>query len=139
MRPISIAMLGVLSVAASAGTAATLGSAQTPPLHAEIERGRYLAAAADCEACHTADGGKPFAGGRAVPTPFGTIYAPNITPDKDTGIGNWSEDQFWKSMHDGIAADGSHLYPAMPYPWYTKLTRDDVLAIKAYLDTIPAV
>jgi len=129
----------VLCAAASAAWAAPLTTAKTAPLYGEIERGRYLAAAGDCEACHTADGGKPYAGDRAVPTPFGTIYAPNITPDKDTGIGNWTEDQFWKSMHEGLAADGSHLYPAMPYPRYTKLTKDDVLAIKAYLDTIPAV
>lgn len=134
-----IAACAALCAATSAALAAPLTTAMTPPLYGEIERGRYLAAAGDCKACHTADGGKPFAGGRAVPTPFGTIYAPNITPDKDTGIGNWSEEQFWKSMHEGLAADGSHLYPAMPYPWYTKLTKDDVLSIKAYLDTIPAV
>jgi hypothetical protein len=121
--------LAIASAAASSGLAASATSVKTPPLYGEIERGRYLTAAGDCKACHTADNGQPFAGGRAVPTPFGTIYAPNITPDKDTGIGKWSEDQFWKAMHDGINADGSHLYPAMPYPWYTKLTRDDVLAI----------
>jgi len=137
-RP-AVAILAALSTLASAAFAASMGEAKTPPLYGEIERGRYLAAAGDCGACHTAEGGKPYAGGRAVPTPFGTIYAPNITPDKDTGIGNWTDDQFWKSMHEGIAADGSHLYPAMPYPWYTKLTKDDVLAIKAYLDTLPPV
>ena len=139
MRGVQIAVLAALSVVANAALAASMSNAKTPPLYGEIERGRYLTAAADCKACHTADGGQAFAGGRAVPTPFGTIYAPNITPDKDTGIGNWTEEQFWKSMHDGIAADGSHLYPAMPYPWYTKLTKDDVFAIKAYLDTMPAV
>ena len=139
MRRVHIALLATLSIGASAAIAASLTDARTPPLYGEIERGRYLSSASDCMACHTADGGKPYAGGRAVPTPFGTIYAPNITPDKDTGIGNWTGEQFWKAMHEGMNADGSHLYPAMPYPWYTKLTKDDVLAIKAYLDTLPAV
>lgn len=107
--------------------------------HSLIERGRYLAQAGDCAACHTADGGKPFAGGRAVPTPFGTIYSTNITPDKDTGIGGWSEDDFWRAMHDGIRRDGKHLYPAFPYPWYTHLSRADVDALDAYLGALPAV
>ena len=102
----------------------------------QLLRGRYLVYAGDCAACHTADGGAPFAGGRAVPTPFGTIYATNITPDRDTGIGRWTDEQFFDAMHDGVRPDGSHLYPAFPYPWYTKLRRDDVLAIKAYLDTL---
>jgi mono/diheme cytochrome c family protein len=108
-------------------------------LHSAIERGRYLAAAGDCAACHTADGGKPFAGGRPIPTPFGMIYSTNITPDKDTGIGTWSEEQFYRAMHEGIRADGKHLYPAFPYPWYTKLSRADVDAIKAFLETLPPV
>ena len=104
-----------------------------------VERGRYLAAAGDCAACHTAPGGRPFAGGRAIPTPFGTIYSTNITPDKETGLGNWSEAEFYRAMHEGIRRDGKHLYPAFPYPWYTKLTRDDVDALKAFLETLPPV
>jgi mono/diheme cytochrome c family protein len=104
-----------------------------------IERGRYLVQAGDCAACHTAEGGKSFAGGRAIPTPFGTIYSTNITPDKDTGIGRWSNEDFYKAMHKGIGRDGKHFYPAFPYPWYTKLGVDDVRAIKAYVDTLPAV
>ena len=108
-------------------------------LHSAIDRGRYLAAAGDCAACHTAEGGKPYAGGRAIPTPFGTIYSTNITPDKTTGIGDWSEEQFYRAMHEGIRADGKHLYPAFPYPWYTKLTRADVDALKAFLDAVPPV
>ena len=107
--------------------------------YGKLERGRYLVHAGDCAACHTDDEGKPFAGGRAVPTPFGTIYSTNITPDKETGIGNWTDEQFYRAMHDGIDNEGKHLYPAFPYPWFTKLTRDDVLAIKGYLDTLPAV
>lgn len=103
--------------------------------YTRIQRGQYLVRAADCAACHTDAGGKPFAGGKAIPTPFGKIFATNITPDKETGIGNWSADNFYRAMHDGITREGEHLYPAMPYPWYTRLTRDDVDAIKAYLDT----
>jgi mono/diheme cytochrome c family protein len=104
-----------------------------------IEKGRYLVAAGDCAACHTADGGKPFAGGRAIPTPFGTIYSTNITPDKETGIGKWTSDDFYKALHEGRGPGGKRYYPAFPYPWYTKLSTDDARAIKAYLDVIPAV
>src|SRR5207248_3153076 len=100
-------------------------------------RGRYLTAAGDCQACHTAKGGTPFAGGRPIETPFGIIYSPNITPDRDTGIGAWSDDQFYRALHEGIAADGTYLYPAFPYPWYTKITREDADAIRAFLDTLP--
>ena len=107
--------------------------------HASIERGRYLVAAGDCAACHTNEGGKPFAGGRPVPTPFGTIYSTNITPDAETGVGNWTSDDFYRAMHDGIAPGNKHLYPAFPYPWYTKLTRADVDDIRAFLATIPPV
>ena len=107
--------------------------------YSRIARGHYLVRAGDCAACHTADGGEPFAGGRAIPTPFGKIYAPNITPDKETGIGSWSGDDFYKAMHDGIDREGEHLYPAFPYPWFTRMTRDDVSAIKAYLDTLKPV
>ncbi len=129
-------MLAALSslCAAPISTAVAQGTHYTT-----VERGRYLTAAGDCAACHTAEGGKPFAGGRAVPTPFGTIYSTNITPDRDSGIGAWSNDDFYEAMHRGIRRDGSHLYPAFPYPWYTKLDVDDVLAIKTYLDTLPAV
>jgi mono/diheme cytochrome c family protein len=106
---------------------------------AEVARGEYLVRIGDCEYCHTEPHGKPFAGGRAIPTPFGLIYSINITPDRDTGIGQWSEQDFYKAMHTGISRDGSHLYPAFPYPWFTKVTRADVDAIKAYLDTVTPV
>lgn len=106
---------------------------------AQQQRGRYLVDAGDCFACHTAESGKPFAGGRPIETPFGIIYSPNITPDPQTGIGAWTSDQFYRAMHEGIAADGTHLYPAFPYPWFTKVTREDVDAIRAYLRTVPAV
>jgi mono/diheme cytochrome c family protein len=125
------------SVALLAGLLFAAG-ASAEPMHSSIARGRYLAAAGDCAACHTAEGGQPYAGGRAIPTPFGTIYSTNITPDKEHGIGNWTPDQFYRAMHEGVRADGKHLYPAFPYPWYTKLTRRDIDDLKAFLDTLPA-
>jgi len=105
----------------------------------QIKRGEYLAKAADCIACHTVDPAKPFAGGYPLATPFGTIYGPNITPDKETGIGNWSDEEFIRALHNGIGKNGEHLYPAFPYASFTKLSRDDVLAIKAYLFSLPPI
>ena len=105
----------------------------------QIERGRYLATAGDCAGCHTKPGGRDFAGGLPVDTPFGTVVAPNITPDNATGIGLWNDDDFLRAMTQGIRKDGAHLFPAMPYPYFTKVNRDDVLAIRAYLSTVPAV
>jgi len=102
-----------------------------------VTRGKYLTQAADCAACHTAPGGVPYAGGLPFKLPFGTLYSPNITPDRDTGIGSWTDSQFLRAVHKGIAADGTHLYPAFPYASYTLLTDDDVLAIRAYLATLP--
>jgi mono/diheme cytochrome c family protein len=104
------------------------------------DRGRYLVTAADCQPCHTKEGkGQPFAGGRAVPTPFGTLYSANITPDKDTGIGNWTPDQFYRAMHEGIDDQGHHLYPAFPYNYFTHMPKADTDAILAYLKTLPPV
>jgi mono/diheme cytochrome c family protein len=106
----------------------------------QIERGRYLTIAADCVACHTVlGGGKPFAGGRPIETPFGNIVTPNITPDLDTGIGAWTEDQFDNAVRGGIRPNGQRLYPAMPFTAYTKMSRDDVRAIRAYLNTVAPV
>jgi mono/diheme cytochrome c family protein len=104
-----------------------------------IEHGRYTASAADCTACHTAPGGKPLAGGGALETPFGILLAPNITPDVAAGIGGWTDDEFVNAVQNGIGHGGIHFYPAMPYPYYTKLTRDDVIAIRAHLDTVEPV
>jgi len=104
-----------------------------------IERGRYLTSAGDCQACHTTQGAKPFAGGRPIPTPFGTIYSANITPDRQTGIGAWTNDQFYRALHEGVDAHGKNLYPAFPYPWYTKITREDSDAIRAYLSKLEPV
>jgi len=106
----------------------------------QIERGHYLTLAGDCAACHTLPGsGLDFAGGRPIETPFGVILAPNITPDRATGIGAWTNDEFVDALTKGVGRNGIHLYPAMPYTYYTKLTRDDALAIRAYLNTVPAV
>lgn len=105
-----------------------------------LARGEYLAKAADCVACHTEKhGGTPFAGGVPFVLPFGTIYAPNISPDPETGIGKWTDDQFVRAMHDGVRDDGKNLYPAFPYTSYTQLSRNDALAIKAYLFSQPPI
>lgn len=104
-----------------------------------IERGRYLALAGNCMACHTARGGQAYAGGTAIPTPFGTIYGPNITPDEKTGIGAWSADDFWQALHNGKSRDGTLLYPAFPYTEYTRVTRADSDALFAYLRTVTPV
>lgn len=106
---------------------------------ATIARGAYLARAGNCIACHTARGGAEYAGGRAVDTPFGTVYAPNLTPDDETGIGTWSASEFWRALHNGRAKDGRLLYPAFPYPNYTLVSRTDSDALYAYLRTVPAV
>lgn len=106
---------------------------------AVIAKGEYLARAGDCIACHTAPEGRVFAGGHAMPTPFGTIYTSNITPDPETGIGRWSADDFYRTMHEGRFPDGGLLYPAMPFGSYTKVSREDSDAIYSYLRTIEPV
>ena len=105
----------------------------------QIQEGRYLATVADCAACHTAPGGQPFAGGRLIETPFGTIVSPNITPDRATGIGAWTDRDFLGALQRGRGRHGQHIYPAMPYVYYTRATRSDDLAIRAWLATLPAV
>jgi len=112
----------------------TGGAVQVANAPAElVARGKYLAEAADCAACHSARGGAPYAGGLAMQSGFGTIYATNITPDPDNGIGRWSADDFWRALHDGIRRDGQQLYPAMPYTSYRGMTRADADAIYAYV------
>lgn len=103
---------------------------------ANLARGAYLARAGDCMACHTARGGAPYAGGHALDTPFGRFVTPNITPDRATGIGAWSADDFWNALHNGVAPHGRLLYPAFPYPSYTKVTRPDADALFAYLRSL---
>ncbi|TPN81164.1 c-type cytochrome [Mesorhizobium sp. CU2] len=104
-----------------------------------VTRGEYLTRAADCAACHTVAGGKPFSGGFAFKLPFGTIYSANITPDPETGIGAWTDDEFVRAVHEGIGQKGERLYPAFPYVSYTAMTREDVLAIKTYLFSLKPV
>jgi mono/diheme cytochrome c family protein len=135
-RGIVATLVGGLTLCAI--SAATLAD-QDEQDFSVIERGRYLAIAGDCASCHTMTGGKAFAGGRPIGTPFGDLLAPNITPDRATGIGDWTDRQFVDAMTKGKRKDGSRLYPAMPYPAYAKVSRTDLLAIRAYLATVPRV
>jgi mono/diheme cytochrome c family protein len=132
LRAAAFLALGLVAV----GTAQAGNNGQD---FSQIERGRYLTIAGDCAGCHTKQGGQDFAGGLPVATPFGKVVAPNITPDNETGIGLWSDDDFARALTQGVRRAGDHLFPAMPYPYYTKVQRDDVLAIRAYLATLPAV
>src|ERR1700688_2119573 len=109
------------------------------PNAAQLRRGQYLVASGDCMSCHLRDGGEPLAGGLGLKTPFGVIYSANITSDRQAGIGAWTSDQFYRAMHDGIGVHGENLYPAFPYPWFRRASREDVDAIFAYLKITPAV
>jgi mono/diheme cytochrome c family protein len=113
--------------------------ARAEPSSETIARGKSLTEAADCSSCHTTDPAKPFAGGRRLDTPFGAIYSANLTPDRDTGLGAWSDEEFYRAVHLGVGRNGTRYYPAFPYPHFTKLTKPDVLAIRAYLATLPPV
>lgn len=126
--------LACLSLTFSLPFFAANSVAQAAPDDARLlERGRALAVAADCMACHTQpNGGRPFAGGYAIASPLGSIYATNITPSKSAGIGQYTEADFTRALREGIRKDGSHLYPAMPYTAYTQLSDDDVLALYTY-------
>jgi mono/diheme cytochrome c family protein len=117
-------------------SASAVAAAGAEPSAETIAHGKALTEAGDCASCHTADPQKPFAGGKRIDTPFGTIYSPNLTPDNNTGLGFWSDQDFLRALRLGVAPDGSHYYPAFPYPNFTKLTRDDILAIRAYLNTL---
>ena len=102
-------------------------------------RGEYLVRAGGCFSCHTAAGGQKLAGGRALATPFGTFYSPNITPDPETGIGRWTDTQFLRALREGVRPNGTNYFPVFPYPSFTGITDTDALAIKAYLFSLPAV
>lgn len=132
-RVLAAALVILASVAG--GAFCTGAQAQQP----QVQRGEYLARAGDCISCHTAKGGAPFAGGLRMDTPFGFLLAPNITPDAETGIGGWTEDDFYRALNDGVNKRGQDMYPAMPYTFYTRVTREDSDAIFAYLRTMPAV
>ena len=106
-----------------------------------LDKGKYLFQLANCYACHTdtPNDGPALAGGRALETEFGTFYTPNITSDKQTGIGNWNDQQFIMAVREGIAPDGSHYYPSFPYPAYRNISDNDLLSIKQYLFSLPPV
>ncbi|MBO9647554.1 MAG: cytochrome c [Variovorax sp.] len=142
-----IALAGAASLLALRAAGQPSGSANQPPLAVpaaganlqQIERGRYLAAAGDCVACHTLPRATPFSGGRPVETPFGVVLSANLTPDADTGIGRYDNDTFYRALHEGIDRNGHHLYPAFPYPYYTRVTREDSDSLLAYLRSLPPV
>lgn len=143
---VAVTLAGWLGLGAALGLGAVFGPAalaQGPPRgqdFALIERGRYLTALADCSACHNDPvSGRPFAGGRPIQTPFGTLVAPNITPDTTSGIGRWSDAQFDAAVRFGRMPERARLYPAMPYVYYSRMSREDTQAIRAYLSTVPAV
>jgi mono/diheme cytochrome c family protein len=119
----------VLALALVALTAAASARADDDA----VKRGEYLVHAGGCVSCHTVPGGTPFAGGRALATPFGTFYSPNITPDPETGIGKWSDADFKRALREGKRPDGKKYFPVFPYPSFTGITDGDALAIKAYL------
>jgi len=147
LRHFGWALLGLVTLAAVlAGVVLALNLRGEDPLpeRAEafeatpqlVERGRYLALAGNCAGCHTTRGGQPYAGGVPLETPFGTIYATNLTPDPTHGIGGWSSAHFWRAMHNGRSKDGRLLYPAFPYPNFTQVTREDSDALYAYLRSV---
>ena len=120
-------------------SAAPPEAAGEPATPAQVARGAYLALAGNCAGCHTARGGAPYAGGRGIETPFGTVYAGNLTPDVQTGLGGWTRADFWRALHHGRSRDGRLLVPAFPYPNYTQVTRDDADALFAWLQSLPPV
>jgi mono/diheme cytochrome c family protein len=135
-------MRQVIPFLAAASLAIVLDEARAQDLsHSQIERGRYIATTANCVGCHTDvdNDGVPWAGGLEMQTPFGPITTPNITFDDETGIGLYSRDDFWNALHNGVRRDGAQLYPAFPYPYFTRMPREDVDALYDYLSTIPPV
>ena len=112
---------------------------RTPPAREQVARGAYLARAGNCLLCHTERGGPAYAGGRPLETPFGTVYASNITPDAETGLGNWSAAHFRRALHEGRSRDGRLLYPVFPYTHMTRVTEADADALFDYLRSLPPV
>jgi mono/diheme cytochrome c family protein len=140
LRPWALVCIALTSLLVHATVYAQQQSAGANAGSADQQaRGAYLARAGNCMGCHTAQGGKPYAGGRELPTPFGTFVTPNITPDAETGIGRWTQADLWRAMHEGKGRDGTPLYPAFPYTEYTRMSRADSDAIFAYLHALPAV
>jgi mono/diheme cytochrome c family protein len=143
VKRVALVVALVLAVAAALWVlVATLNRRDQSPAATgpgDAVRGAYLAKAGHCAGCHTARGGAPYAGGHALATPFGTVYAANLTPDAQTGIGRWSSTDFWRALHNGRSADGRWLLPACPYPNFTQVSRDDVRDLFSFLQTLPAV
>lgn len=137
----TVVMVAAVALAAAAGLPGADARAADAAGADAVKRGEYLFNAAGCLGCHTDEkgGGKPLAGGRALATPFGTFYPPNITPDPEHGIGRWSDADFIRAFREGRAPDGSYLYPAFPYPSYTRMTDRDLLDLRAYLFSRDAV
>lgn len=141
---LSAVLMGLLVIIISWGERendgpATIAAPAPATVVDQRTRGAYLARVGNCAGCHTAQGGLAYAGGRELPTPFGTFITPNITPDRATGIGAWTAEDFWRAIHYGKGRDGKHLYPAFPYTEYTKVTREDADAIFAYLQSVAPV
>ncbi|MGY4623830.1 c-type cytochrome [Bradyrhizobium sp. USDA 4486] len=128
-------ILAVIALCSAVGSAA-FAAEPSPEL---IAYGKALVEAGGCAGCHTADPARPFAGGKRIDTAFGAVYAPNLTPDRDSGIGAWADADFTRALRYGIAPDGSNYYPAFPYSYFTRMTKDDTLAIRAYLGTLAPV
>jgi mono/diheme cytochrome c family protein len=144
MRRWGVLAMLLAGAAVPAALPAALEAQQAPPPapyagSPQVSQGHILAIEGDCAGCHNRPGGQAFSGGLPLASPFGTIYTANITPDRDTGIGNWTADQFWNAMHNGVRADGAKLYPAFPYPYFTHITRAESDALYAYFRTVPAV
>ncbi|OGB14903.1 MAG: alcohol dehydrogenase [Burkholderiales bacterium RIFCSPHIGHO2_12_FULL_67_38] len=134
---VTLAVLIVRQLSAEALPPLTAAPAPADP--ALVARGAYLARAGNCAACHTARGGLPYAGGRGIDTPFGTVFAGNLTPDPEHGLGRWSADAFWRALHHGQSRDGRLLYPAFPYTSFTQISREDSDALHAFLRSLPPV
>ena len=130
MKPVALAVLAALTASPA------LAAGQS---FEDIERGRVLALAGDCIACHTAPGGVPYAGGRALETPFGTLVAPNLTPDRATGLGAYTDAAFLAALRQGVGHDGALLYPVAQFPSFTRVTDTDLLSIRAFLATLDPV
>ena len=150
MKRSTTALLGLAVLAAAlAGTVAALNLRDESPVTDDappaagaaapelLARGEYLARAGNCIGCHTLRGGVPYAGGRGIETPFGTVFSSNLTPDADTGLGAWNASHFWRALHNGRSRDGRLLYPAFPYTHYTRVTRADSDALFAFLRSLP--
>lgn len=148
-RSLTLLLLALLALAGAAAVVWALNvrdepdvsgpASAAPPDASQVARGAYLARAGNCMACHTARGGEPYAGGRSIETPFGAVHTSNLTPDAQSGLGNWSAAQFWRAMHNGRSRDGRLLVPAFPYTSFTQITREDSDALFAYLRSLPAV